>query len=392
MSVNAMGFEQAATLLNALHTQATGKAVLGGINTSNFVSVAQETLQAGYDPVLRSISQMVTKTIFSNRPYYRRFRGLEVDAEKWGAIVRKISPLDKPFVENPAYQLVEGQSVDMFVVSSPEVVEYKYYGFDTYNRDYSIYRTQLDNAFRGPGEFSAFWAMITQNQSDILEQSIETTSRMTLATLIAGKIAMNETSGIIHLLKEYNTATGLSLTKQTVYQPANFKPFMQWVYARIANLSDLMEERSGLFQAQTTKTDGRLNRHTPKRDQKIYLYSPKRHEADMMAIADVYHDSFLTLADTESVTYWQSIKTPDTIKVTPPILNAAGAVVAGEEQTVTDIFGVMFDRDAAGITVQDEYGSITPYNTRGGYWNQNITATKRFWLDYTEKCIVLLLD
>lgn len=392
MSVNSMGFEQVSTLLNTLHQQNTGKAALGGVNTSNFVTIAQETLAAGRDPLLSSIMQMVSKTIFSNRPYRRKFRGLEADATRWGAIVRKENLLDKDFIDNEAFKLVDGASVDMFKVRKPDVVETVFTGFDTYSREYTIFKNQLDNAFTGPEELGSFFSMIVQNASDNLEQSIEATSRMTVASAIAGKIDMNETTGIIHLLTEYNAATGLSLTATTVYQPANFKPFMQWVYARIANLSDMMEERTNLFQFDTTATDGRLNRHTPKEDQRIFIYSPKRHEADMMAIADVYHDSFLSQAITESVTYWQAIKTPDSIQVTPPILTAAGAVTTGNAVSQAKIFGVMFDRDAMGVTIQSEETATSPYNISGKYWNTNISAVKRYWIDYTEKIIVLLLD
>ena len=54
---------------------------------------------------------------------------------------------------------------------------------------------------------------------------------------------------MLHLLTEYKALTGLSdLTAQTVYQPANFKPFMQWVFARISTISNLMTERSEMFQ------------------------------------------------------------------------------------------------------------------------------------------------
>ena len=65
MSVNTMGFEQVSTLLNSIYNQATGKSAITPTTTSDFVSLAQTTLQAGYDPVLNAISQMVTKTIIT---------------------------------------------------------------------------------------------------------------------------------------------------------------------------------------------------------------------------------------------------------------------------------------------------------------------------------------
>ena len=78
MSVNTMNFEQAATLLNAIHSQVTGSAQLAPTDVSSFISCAQATLQAGYDPVINAISQVVGRTIFSIRPYNARFKGLQM--------------------------------------------------------------------------------------------------------------------------------------------------------------------------------------------------------------------------------------------------------------------------------------------------------------------------
>ena len=98
-----MSFEQAATLLNAINQQVTGRASIAPTDTSGFVSMATTTLQAGYDPVIQAISQIVGKTIFSVRPYSRKFAGLQVDNQKFGAITRKLSIADKDF-ENDRYK------------------------------------------------------------------------------------------------------------------------------------------------------------------------------------------------------------------------------------------------------------------------------------------------
>ena len=55
----AMNIEQAATLLNAVVSQATGQTSLASItNVSDFVSTAQVLLQMGVDPVMNAISQV----------------------------------------------------------------------------------------------------------------------------------------------------------------------------------------------------------------------------------------------------------------------------------------------------------------------------------------------
>ena len=128
MSVNNMTFEQAATLLNAVHSQVTGMTQIAPADVTDFISVAQKTLKAGYDPVLNAISQVVGRTIFSVRPYDAKFRGIQADAQKWGAITRKLVVADKPLQDNKAFDLTDGQSIDMYEVNKPEVLQFNFYG------------------------------------------------------------------------------------------------------------------------------------------------------------------------------------------------------------------------------------------------------------------------
>ena len=66
--VNNMKFEDASAILNNIRKQVTGESPIAITDNQKFVSVATTLLQAGYDPVLNAITQMVTKTIFSIRP------------------------------------------------------------------------------------------------------------------------------------------------------------------------------------------------------------------------------------------------------------------------------------------------------------------------------------
>ena len=384
-----MSFEQAATLLNAIHTQVTGEAGIAPTDVSSFISVATATLKAGYDPVINAISQVVGRTIFSIRPYSAKFRGILMDSQKWGAITRKIAISDKPMENNKAFDLIDGQSVDMYEVNKPNVIQFNYYGADTFSKSITIYRDQLDNAFRGPEEFGSFMTLITQNALDMIEQSKESMARLALDNFIAGKID-NNGADVIHLLTEYNTETGLNLTATTVRQPANFPAFIKWAYARIATLTNMMTERSQMFQVQVTGHE--LNRHTPFERQKVYLLNWLLNNIDARVLAETYNYKFLEFADVEAVNYWQAIKNPDQVSITPTVLQADGSLDTGSAVTKSNVMGVIFDEEAIGITVMNEFTGLTPLNVRGEYWNQYFNYVIRYFNDFTEKGIVLLLD
>ena len=295
--VNTMSFEDASSILNNIRTQVTGESAIAITDNAKFVSVATTLLQAGYDPVLNAITQMVTRTIFSIRPYNRKFGGIKMDSEQWGAIVRKLSIADKDFDQDVRFDLTDGASVDMYKVNKPNVLQTNFYGQKVFEKNYTIFRDQLDSAFSGAAEFGRFMSMVVQNVSDMIEQAHESIARMTIANFIGGKVAAS--NGVIHLLTEYNAATGQSLTIVTLFDPANFCGFIKWMYARVASLTALMTERSQEFQINVTGKE--INRHTPYEYQKVYLYNPLLQEMNARVLADTVHEDFLEYADVEPV-------------------------------------------------------------------------------------------
>ena len=388
MSVNTMSFEDASAILNNIRQQVTGESSLAPVNTADFVAVGTTLLQSGYDPVLNAITQMVTKTIFSIRPYSRKFGGIKVDSEMWGSIVRKLAVADKAWEPNEEFDLVDGQSIDHYKVSKPDVLELKFYGAEDFSKHYTIFKDQLNNAFSGPAEFGRFMSMVVQNVSDMIEQNFESIARMVIANYVGGKKVAN--NGVIHLLTEYNSETGQSLTSTTVFAPANFGDFMKWVYARIDTLTSLMTERSNKFQIQVTGKE--ITRHTPYEYQKVYLYAKLMNDMKARVLSSTFNYGFIEYADVEEVNYWQSIDTPMAIDVTPNYLDTDGSIKTGAEQNITNLVGVIFDREALGYTVMNEWSATTPLNASGGYWNTFFHFLMKWWVDYSEKGIILLLD
>ena len=395
MAVNNLDFNQLATVLNAIVKQATGQANLTATTTSEFVSIGTTALQAGYDKLAVGISQVLQRTIFSTRPYYRKFAGLEADSRRWGAITRKLSIVDKDFEDATRFDLVDGQDApSMFSVRQPAVLQENFYGANIFDKAVSIYRDQLDQAFTGPDQFGEFLAMVMGNISDMREQAYENMARATIGNLIGAIYFYSSFAGspqCIHLLTEYNEQTDQELTYEDIYLPANFAPFMKWVYARVADISAKLTERTNIYHVNVT---GKVvNRHTPYDRQKVYLYAPTRYQMDARVIADTFHDTYLRFADTESVNFWQSIKTPDTIIVKPSYLDTDGTIATLTEAVeVEKVFGVIFDEDAAGVQFFNEWSAPTPFDARNGFYNDWYHWTIRYWNSFTENAVLLLMD
>lgn len=389
MAINEMGFNQAATVLNAIVSQATGKANLTATDTSSFVSIAKLGLETGYDALSTAISQVLSRTIFSVRPYSRKFKGLEADALRYGNHVRKINYADSDFEEDDRIKLTDNYSIDQYTVKKPKAIQTNFYGENVYQRHVTIYRDQLDCAFSGPEEFARFISGVMSNAQDQIEQGHEDMARATLANLIGGIISINNTPQVIHLITEYNVWSGESITASTVFNPEVFPNFARWMYGRIATLSKLLKERTTLYHQNFTAGD--IARHTPLEDQRLYLLGNNMDQVSTNVLATTFNDEYLRMLPYEEVMYWQSIKSPDAVKITAGYTAADGTVTSASVDT-TGIMGLLIDREAAGYTVVNEWAQPTPFNARGGYYNQFWHFTDRYWNDFSENAILLKLD
>lgn len=377
-------------VLNAIIKQATGVSQLDLVNTANFTSIATTSLGIDTDALLSAISQVLSKTIFSIRPYEAKFKGLMKDSVTFGNHVRKLNIGDNDWETDTRYDLENGKSVDDQIVSTPKILQTNFYGQNIYARHYTIFRDQLNIALSSEDEFQRFISMIVQNCNDMIEQCHETTARMTLANFIGGKVK-GDTTNVIHLVTKYNDIAGTALTSDTVRQPENFVPFIKWAFGYIGYLSGMFTERSQKFHFNITGKE--ISRHTPQNKQKLYLFSEYLKDMDASVLSGVYNDQYLKWADHEQVNFWQSINTPDGININASYLKNDGTVLFDETGTATsNIFGVLFDEEAVGITTCGQWSSASRFNARGGYTNFWYHFNDRYYNDFTENGVVFLLD
>ena len=396
---NDLTFNQLSTVLTAITNQATGVNNITPIDTSSFVTVAQRALKNGYDPLSTAISQVLSRTIFSVRPYSRKFKGLNVSNQRYGNHVRKLLTIDKPFEDDDRFKLVDGESIDQYKVSKPKVLETNFYGANTYQKSVTIYKDQLDCAFSSPDEFASFISMLMQNASDMIEQAHEETARATINNLISGIYAAETATGTgdtmaksnggkraINLLRLYNQTNGSVLTVNDIFKAANFESFVKFAFSTINTLADLMTDRNTLFSSQLTNYT--VIRHTPKNRMKFYLYTDLVNKINSEVYSTVFNPDFLKLVDFERVNFWQSALNPSQIQNEPVMLNKDGTVKKVAATSIENVFGVLFDEEAAGYTTVNEWSQPSPFNARGGYYNQFWHFTDRYWNDFTENAIV----
>lgn len=410
MSVNQMDIYDVYTVLNQIHEATTGTGMSGGatpemINPANFVSVANTMFQNGPDVVYNALMNVITRTIFSARPYSRQFKGLIVDTNKWGAITRKIQFGDTDAVQDSAFSGLpaNGQSVDHYIINRGDVVETRYYGSAEYQDVVTTTRDQLYTAFRSAEELGSFLAAKTTEVNNKWVQWTEDLVRGLVVNAIAAKdqyydLNHPEAQHCLHLLTEYNTATGATpaLTLQDVMKPANAKPFWEFVRARIRSLQRDFTNRNVLHYENIS--GHKVIRHTPYNKQKVYLSAVYMDLMETSTLTEAFNNDYLKYADYEGVAYWQDPYWPNTYRVyeytyLDPGTGQYGVGDSSEGELMSDvILGLVFDEDFMSVNIQDTIVQNTPMNARGLYFDTWLTANARYLQDFTEKCTLLKLD
>lgn len=417
MSVNNMTIEQASAFLSAVVSQMQGGA-LASVNAGNFTSVAQNALQQGYDPLLTAISQVLTRTIFSVRPYRGKLSGILVDSQKYGAITRKINYLDGVLEDDQQIYLngttpyVNGNvpTPDQYAIRKPAVWQSNFYASEVYQRVTTIWKNQIDMSMTSAAMFGEFISGQMQNIYDQLEQVADAKARQALINYIGGKWLMEQDGStqthVIHLFTEYAADTGVTLTMNTYLAPANYKPFIEWLYARIATLTDMMAERGHDYHYNPTINGATayIQRHTPKDRLKAFFIASEFNRIQSMAISEVFNKDELRMIDFTPINYWQSPTNPMAIdaEVTynDESVDITGATVSDLKNGVTQVLGtpmqsvlgVLFDEEALGITIVNEATVPTPLNAAGLYSNLFFHFNTKVWNDFSENGVVLMLD
>lgn len=389
-----MEFKDIAAILTEINKIATGQEPTTPIvDTSSFVSVAQYTFQTGTDNFTRAVSQVLGRTIFAVRPYDAPLKRLQVTGDDWSNHVRKINFCDSAPLTDKAWALENGQSVDMYEIHRPKVLQTNYYGQTNYSRVYTQADTQMEAAFKGPEELAQFWSSFVLNLSNQIEADRRNLANNLIANHLTGMTTTSPKS-VVYLLDEYNTQQGTKLTVPDVYKESNFPGFAKYAYGRINDISRLMKERSINWHQNWTISGSKYDimRHTPYDRQHLYLYSGTQSQIDARVIPEVFHDNMLKYRDAEQVTFWQNIDERETISATPIVTNEAG-VVSTQKKVVklSNVFGCLLDWDTIGYTPKLSRVVPTPMNARGLYTNFWYHYGWSWYDDFTENAVLFLM-
>lgn len=389
-------------IVNEVVKQATGQKSIAVVDTTGFVAVGAilTGTQIAAENTLNAISTVLARTIFSVRPYKGSLEIMRVSEERWGAIVRKIITLpseaeaseDMNTDINPT-QLADGQSIDMFKINSPKVIQLNFWGTKKLQKHITRFRDQLSLAFTSEDEFMRFIDSVMTEFFNSIERMNEGRSRLVLANAIGGTVAMaaSAPSCIVDLTIGFNTKNGTTYTRDEILNEHG-EDFLKYFVSQIKQYSSKLRDSTALYHANLTGS--KILHHTPKELQKMVMYLPYFIDSETQVLPTVYNDELLRIADYEGVNFWQDPEDPAKVIVKPTYLDVTtGASVDAQQAITVDcVIGMLYDIDFMGVLPQFDYSSVTPFNSDGGYWNEYYHWRFLNFTDFTENHIVFIMS
>lgn len=368
-----MDTTQLYTIVNEVAKETMGTEDIDVIDTASLVALGNSVLssQSNTEAFLNTLVQRIGKTIISYRPYTSKLSLLDVGDMEFGQIMQKTKTQMPIAIEDDTYNLVDGESLDMYVVSKPEVHQ-KLFVKRTPLAFMKTFQTKaLKEAFLSAEAMGNFVASIYGEIRNAIELAQENLGRLTMANYMANASSQQ----VYDLVTLYNTATSSSVPVGE--QALLNESFMRYALMTIKNVAFSMETMSVLY------NDGTETRHTPAGLQRVASLVQFRTALETQVEYAAFHENYVKLASDIVVPYWQAAKSPFDIEVQDE---------EQEEKTISNVVAFIHDRDALGTYRREEEVLTTPVNARGRYYNTYYHIDNLYFNDLSENGVVFTLN
>lgn len=369
-----MDTEQIYSLVNEVAEQSMGVSDIDVCDTNSLVALGDTVLNSSSntEAFLNTLVQRIGKTIISFRPYTSQLTLLDVGDMEWGQIMQKVKTDMPVAIADPTYDLIDGESIDMFKVHKPVSKQKLFVKRTPVRYCITTQRKPLKEAFLSTEAMGNYIASVFGEVRNAIELSQENLGRLTMANYM---INADTTKQCVNLVTQYNTLTGETLP--TGMSALMDEAFNRYAISVIKNISMKMSTMSQIFNGEDAQ------RHTP------YEYQRFVYLVDFMTALETqveyaaFNDQYVKLTTGIAVPYWQSIESSEEVK---------GTNEDDEETTLTNVVAFLHDRDALGTYRKEEEALTTPVNSAGRYYNTDWHVDNLYFNDMSENGIYFTLN
>lgn len=393
-----MNVKRIYNLVSTVSGEVLGKTDIVNEDLTGLVDLGNEVFnQNAVDNYVKSLVNHIGKVVFVNRPYSGKVPSVLMDAWEFGSVLEKISADVPQAEENETWNLEDGTEYKQDVFHKPTVSAKFFNSKVTFEVPVSITERQVKESFSSAEQLNGFLSMIysaVEKSMTIKTDALvmRTINNMIAETLIADKTAFGwvastheqvdyasaSTVRCVNLLKLYNGKTGAQLTASAAVTTPDFIRFAAYTMGLYA---DRLQTISTLFNV------GGKERFTPKDMLHTVLLSDFAAAAKAYLYADTKNMEQVLLPQAETVASWQASGTDyafaDVSKI--DVKSASGASVS-----VSGVLGVMFDRDALGVTNLDKRVT-TNYNAKAEFFNNYFKFDAGYFNDTNENFVVFFV-
>ena len=383
-----MEVKQIYTLVNDVTCEILGKNDILKEDLSNVVDMGKELFSnTEVDNYVKSLVNRVGKTVFVNRKYSGKVPSVLMDSWEFGSVLQKISADLPNATENESWELENGASYDPNIFYKPTVSAKFYNSKITFEVPLSFTEKQVKESFNSASELNAFISMLYNAVEKSMTVKTDALIMRTINNMIAQTVD-GDTSGVraVNLLKNYNTLKGLSGANVLKANKALTDPdFLKYASMQIALYADRLGTMSTLF------NQGGKERFTPKDMLHIVLLSDYAQSTKTYLESDTFNDELVKLPNAETVPYWQgsgtSFEFTKTSKIDVTIRTSNGST---KDVSVSGVIGVMFDRDALGVSNLDRRVT-TNYNPKAEFFSNWYKFDCGYFNDLNENFVVFYI-
>lgn len=358
----------------------TGQTV---VDTSTFVAFAQNALSSPNltESVYSQMYDLIGKTVIAIDEAEDDGRGIVVDSFEYGAILQKFS-----------FELQQAETSSEWDIANPEnpYAEVRKTGivqkfFENHIPTFSwkdvSYTTQLKEAFKSPESLAGFTDALYIRMRNAYKIAKTALADAAIGALMANIYSVetganptaNATRRVRHLLTEYNTAFGTTLTKSTAMMHTNFLEYVR---------KQILIDKKNLNKMTKLYNDSTVERRTPEENVHLDLSLGLTTSYDKF-FADAFGPDYVKLPKHNEIVNWGIATSPDEVKAD---WDGSGTTV-----DITDILGFMYDKDAV-VATMDRSRFVSMYDQ----WNDRnvfkLTANRRYIADPSENGIIYLCD
>ena len=385
-----MEVKQIYTLVNDITNELLGSAIVKE-DLSNVVDVGNAVFNANkVDNYVKSLVNHIGRVIFVDRAYNGSVPSVLMDSWEFGSVLEKISCDLPTATENPSWELTNGETYNPNVFYKPSVSVKFYNSKTTFEIPLSFTEMQIKESFSNAEQLNGFLTMLYNSVEKSMTIKLDSLIMRTINNMIGETIhheipesanySTTSTIKAVNLLKLYNDSHSTTITADKCLDNPDFIRYATYI---ISVYGERITKISNLFNI------GGKDRFTPKDVLRCVLLSDFKKASEVFLKSDLYNEQYATLPESDSVPYWQGSGTNyNFADITKIHINLASN--SATEIQMTGILGVMFDRDALGVSNLNRRVT-TNYNPKAEFYTNFYKFEAGYFNDMNENFVVFFV-